>query len=267
MLCDRNKDIFETIYYGACEASVELASRYGPYDSYHGSPASKGLLQYDLWGVRPSPRWDWITLKENISKFGMRNSLLLAPMPTATTAQVLGNSEGVDPFISNVFIRRVGAGEFIVSNRHLVETLSRIGLWTDSIRRKIVAAGGSVQNIQEIPQHIRSVFKTAWEIPQRSILDMAADRGAFICQSQSMNIYMANPTIAKLTSMHFYAWEIGLKTGMYYLRTRPRVDPIKLNIDDWGGGMNEVVTGVGADVDGQLCAIGEGGEGCISCGS
>jgi ribonucleoside-diphosphate reductase subunit M1 len=247
----RNKDIFETMYYGACDASAELAQKDGPYESYPGSPASNGMLQYDLWGVDPSPMWDWVKLKKKIRLFGLRNSLLLAPMPTATTAQVLGSSEGTDPLLSNVYNRRVDAGEFIVANRYLVKKLSAIGLWTDEVRNMIVANRGSIQSMSIIPDGVRSVFKTAWEIPQRVVLDMAADRGAFVCQSQSTNVYMANPTIAKLTSLHFHSWAIGLKTGMYYLRTRPKADPIHVNIDTAGGhalGKSE------CNGDGDLCS-------------
>jgi len=226
-----NKDIFEAIYFGACTASCELAEEEGAYETYEGSPASQGLLQFDLWNVKPSDKWDWDGLKEKIAKHGMRNSLLLAPMPTASTAQILGNNESTEPYTSNMYNRRVLAGEFTVVNKHLLRELTALGLWTPSVRNQIIADGGSVQNVSEIPKNIRQVYKTVWEISQKVILDMAADRGAFICQSQSMNIHIADPNTSKLTSMHFYAWKKGLKTGMYYLRTRPKADAIKFTVD------------------------------------
>jgi len=226
-----NKDIFETIYFGACTASCQLAKEEGPYPTYEGSPASQGILQYDMWNVTPSERWNWAELKENIAENGMRNSLLLAPMPTASTAQILGNNESTEPYTSNMYNRRVLAGEFTIVNKHLLRELTGLGLWTPSVRNRIIADGGSVQNVEEIPQHIRAVYKTVWEISQRVILDMAADRGAYICQSQSMNVHIAEPNTSKLTSMHFHAWKKGLKTGMYYLRTRPKADAIKFTVD------------------------------------
>ena len=226
-----NKDIFETIYFGAVTSSCKLAEEEGTYESYEGSPASKGELQYDMWGVTPSDRWDWAGLKEKIAKHGMRNSLLMAPMPTASTAQILGNNEATEPFTSNMYNRRVLAGEFTIVNKHLLRELTSRGLWTQSVRNQIIADGGSIQNVREIPQPIKDVFKTVWEISQRSILDMAADRGAYICQSQSLNVHIAEPTTAKLTSMHFYAWKQGLKTGMYYLRTRPKADAIQFTVN------------------------------------
>jgi ribonucleoside-diphosphate reductase subunit M1 len=226
-----NKKIFETIYFGACEASMELAKEEGPYETYEGSPASKGQLQFDMWGVTPSDLWDWAGLKEQIAKYGMRNSLLMAPMPTASTAQILGNNESTEPFTSNMYNRRVLAGEFTIVNKHLLRELTANGLWTERVRNQIIADGGSVQNVKEIPQSIRNVYKTVWEIPQRAILDMAADRGAYICQSQSMNVHIGEPSTSKLTSMHFYAWKRGLKTGMYYLRTRPKADAIQFTVN------------------------------------
>lgn len=226
-----NKDIFETIYYGACVASCDLAEELGPYESYEGSPASQGILQFDMWGVTPSDRWDWDALKEKIKKFGMRNSLLVAPMPTASTAQILGNNESTEPFTSNIYNRRVLAGEFPVVNKHLLRELTSRGLWTHEVRNRIIADRGSIQNVAEIPQSVRDIYRTVWEVPQRSIIDMAADRGPFIDQSQSMNVHIAEPNTAKLTSMHFYAWKKGLKTGMYYLRTRPKADAIQFTVD------------------------------------
>jgi len=226
-----NKDIFETIYFGACTSSCNSAKEEGPYETYEGSPASQGILQYDMWNVTPSDRWDWAGLKEDIAENGMRNSLLIAPMPTASTAQILGNNESTEPYTSNMYNRRVLAGEFTVVNKHLLRELTSSGLWVPSVRNRIIADGGSVQNVPEIPKHIREVYKTVWEISQRVVLDMAADRGAFIDQSQSMNVHIADPNTSKLTSMHFYAWKKGLKTGMYYLRTRPKADAIKFTVD------------------------------------
>jgi ribonucleotide reductase alpha subunit len=188
-------------------------------------------LQFDLWGVTPSGRWDWESLKKDIVKYGMRNSLLVAPMPTASTAQILGNNESVEPFTSNIYNRRVLAGEFTVVNKHLLRDLTNLGIWDENMRNRIIADRGSVQNIEEIPKKLRDVYKTVWEIPQRVILDMAADRSPYICQSQSLNIHIAEPTSSKLTSMHFYAWQKGLKTGMYYLRTRPKADAIQFTVD------------------------------------
>lgn len=226
-----NKDIFETIYFGACTASCELAATDGPYDTFHGSPASQGQLQFDLWSVTPSSRWDWDGLKAKIAEHGMRNSLLVAPMPTASTAQILGNNESTEPFTSNMYNRRVLAGEFTVVNKHLLRELTSLGLWNENVRNRIIADNGSVQNVQSIPKEIRDVYRTVWEIPQRAILDMAADRAPFVCQSQSLNIHIASPDSKKLTSMHFYAWQKGLKTGMYYLRTRPKADAIKFTVN------------------------------------
>jgi len=226
-----NKDIFETIYFSACETSMELAQVEGPYPTYEGSPASNGQLQYDMWDVTPSERWDWETLKQNIAEHGMRNSLLVAPMPTASTAQILGNNESIEPFTSNMYTRRVLAGEFTVVNKHLLKDLTERGLWTHNVRNQIIADMGSIQNVSCIPHNLKQLYKTVWEIKQKCILDMAADRGPFICQSQSLNIHMANPSIRKLTSMHFYGWKKGLKTGMYYLRTRPKADAIQFTVD------------------------------------
>lgn len=226
-----NRDIFETIYFGACTASCDLAKADGPYETWEGSPASKGQLQYDLWNEEPTTSWDWAGLKENIAKYGMRNSLLVAPMPTASTAQILGNNESTEPFSSNMYVRRVLAGEFTCVNKHLLRELTAKQIWTESIRTRIIADNGSIQNVPEIPKEIRDVYKTVWEIPQRAILEMAADRAPFICQSQSLNVHIAEPNSKKLTSMHFYAWQKGLKTGMYYLRTRPKADAIKFTLD------------------------------------
>jgi ribonucleoside-diphosphate reductase alpha subunit len=226
-----NRDIFETIYFGACTASCLLAKEEGHYESYPGSPASQGQLQYDMWGVTPTNRWDWASLKEEIARYGLRNSLLVAPMPTASTAQILGNNESTEPFTANIYNRRVLAGEFTIVNKHLLRDLTGLGIWNESLRNQIIANRGSVQKIEEIPQHLRDVYKTVWEVPQRVILDLAAERSPYICQSQSLNVHIADPSSKKLTSMHFYAWKKGLKTGMYYLRSRPKADAIQFTVD------------------------------------
>ncbi|MFN8393296.1 MAG: ribonucleoside-diphosphate reductase subunit alpha [Bacteroidia bacterium] len=226
-----NREIFETIYYAALEASSELAERDGAYETFEGSPASKGQLQFDLWGVEPSMRWNWYTLKAKIQKHGLRNSLLVAPMPTASTSQILGNNECFEPYTSNIYSRRVLSGEFIVVNKHLLKDLINLGLWNEGMKNKLMASNGSIMGFEEVPEQIRELYKTAWEIKQKSIVDMAADRGAYICQSQSMNVFMQDPNFGKLTSMHFYAWEKGLKTGMYYLRTKSAADAIKFTVD------------------------------------
>ena len=226
-----NREVFETIYYAAMTASKDLAKRDGVYESYVGSPVSKGIFQPDMWNVTPSPRWEWDVLKEEVKKYGVRNSLLLAPMPTASTAQILGNNECFEPYTSNVYTRRVLSGEFIIVNKHLLKDLVKAGLWTKEMRQTIMSTSGSIQNISEIPQNLKDLYKTAWEISQKSIIDLASDRGAYICQSQSLNIFMENANFGKLTSMHFYGWEKGLKTGMYYLRTKAATDAIKFTVD------------------------------------
>ncbi|MBK7427076.1 MAG: ribonucleoside-diphosphate reductase subunit alpha [Saprospiraceae bacterium] len=227
-----NKDIFETIYYAAVSESCVIAEREGAYQTFQGSPASEGLLQFDLWGVTPSDRWDWVTLKERVKKFGLRNSLLVAPMPTASTSQILGNNECFEPYTSNIYTRRTLSGEYIVVNKHLLNDLIGLGLWNDDMKEKIMQRNGSIIDIQEIPQHIRDLYKTTYEISQKVIIDMSADRGAFICQSQSLNLFVENPNFSKLSSMHFYAWQKGLKTGMYYLRSKAAVDPIKFTLSE-----------------------------------
>jgi len=226
-----NKDVFETIYYAACTASKDMAKEEGAYETFEGSPASEGKLQFDMWNVTPSDRWEWDILKDEIKEHGMRNSLLMAPMPTASTAQILGNNECFEPYTSNIYTRRTLSGEFIVVNKHLLRDLTKLGLWDDDMKNRLIAANGSIQNIDEIPENLKVLYRTAWEIPQRAILDMAADRGAYICQSQSLNIFMENVNNSKLTSMHFYAWKKGLKTGMYYLRTKAATDAIKFTVD------------------------------------
>ena len=226
-----NIQIFETIYHGAIEASIELASVEGPYETYEGSPASKGLLQFDLWGRKPSELWDWDSLKQKMSKFGTRNSLLVAPMPTASTSQILGNNECFEPYTSNIYSRRVLAGEFQIVNPYLLRDLVDMGLWNDSMKNNIIANNGSIQGLPNIPNEIKALYKTVWEISQKHIIDMAADRAAFIDQSQSLNIHMRSPTMGKLTSMHFYGWKKGLKTGMYYLRTQAAAAAIQFTVD------------------------------------
>ena len=226
-----NTEIFETIYYAACTASKDMAVTEGAYESFKGSPASEGKLQPDLWGVTPTDRWDWDSLRKEIVEKGMRNSLLVAPMPTASTAQILGNNECFEPYTSNVYTRRTLSGEYIIVNKHLLRDLNALGLWDDEMKNKLIAANGSVQNITEVPENLKELYKTAWEISQKSIIDMAADRGAFIDQSQSLNIFMENANFKKMSSMHFYGWKSGLKTGMYYLRTKAAADAIKFTVD------------------------------------
>jgi ribonucleoside-diphosphate reductase alpha chain len=225
-----NRDIFEAMYFAALTESCELAKRDGHYESFPGSPMSKGEFQFDMWGVRPSDRWDWEGLRQDIMKYGIRNSLLLAPMPTASTSQILGNNECFEPYTSNIYTRRTLSGEYIVVNKHLLQDLIRLGYWNEEMREILMASNGSVQHVEGLPQEIKDLYKTTWEIKMKSIIDMAADRGAFICQSQSMNLFMQSPNFAKLSSMHFYAWEKGLKTGMYYLRSKAAVDPIKFTL-------------------------------------
>merc|ERR1712050_109496 len=226
-----NVDIFETIYYAACEASCELAARDGAYETFAGSPASKGQLQFDLWGETPkSGRWDWTMLKEKISQHGLRNSLMVAPMPTASTAQILGNNESFEPYTQNLYVRRVLSGEFVQVNRHLLRDLIERGLWTEDMRMQLIAHNGSVQYL-DLPSDLKELYKTVWEIKQRIVIDMAADRGAYIDQSQSLNVHMIDATPAKLSSMHFHGWQLGLKTGMYYLRTKAAADAIKFTVE------------------------------------
>ncbi len=257
-----NKDVFETIYYASMTASKDLSKVEGPYETFSGSPVSKGVFQFDMWDVTPSDRWEWDVLKEEVKEHGVRNSLLLAPMPTASTAQILGNNECFEPYTSNVYTRRVLSGEFIVVNKHLLKDLVREGLWTKDMRAKIMTANGSVQKIDEVPQRLKDLYKTAWEISQKAIIEQAADRGAYICQSQSLNIFMENANFGKLTSMHFYGWEKGLKTGMYYLRTKAATDAIKFTIE------KEVVEEPTAKSieAAEACAI-DNPDDCEACGS
>lgn len=247
-----NKDIFETIYYASMEASMELSKVEGPYSSWEGSPISKGVFQFDMWGVKPSSgRWDWESLREQVVTHGVRNSLLVAPMPTASTSQILGNNECFEPYTSNIYVRRVLSGEFAVVNKHLLKDLIRLGLWNESMKNKLITANGSVQNIPEIPQDLKELYKTVWEIKQKTILEMAADRGAYICQSQSLNIHIQDVNFGKLTSMHFHAWKLGLKTGMYYLRTKAAADAIKFTIEKQAVPMVESTEASLPEVDAQ----------------
>jgi ribonucleoside-diphosphate reductase alpha subunit len=215
-----NKDIFETIYHAALEESCSIAQTDGYYSSFNGSPASKGILQFDMWNIQPSDRYNWNELKDHIKSYGLRNSLLLAPMPTASTSQILGYNECIEPITSNIYSRRTLAGEFILANKYLMKELIDLNLWNDRVKNSIIANNGSIQQIDIIPEEIRNKYKTVWELPMKALIDMAADRGAFICQSQSLNLWLEDPTYNTLTSMHFYAWSKGLKTGIYYLRRR-----------------------------------------------
>ena len=226
-----NIQIFETIYHAAVESSIELAEQEGPYETYEGSPASKGLLQFDLWNRKPTELWDWDTLKQKLAKHGLRNSLLVAPMPTASTSQILGNNECFEPYTSNIYSRRVLAGEFQIVNPYLLRDLVNLGIWNDAMKNNIIANNGSVQGLANVPDEIKALYKTVWEISQKHIIDMAADRAAFIDQSQSLNIHIKDPTMGKLTSMHFYGWKKGLKTGMYYLRTQAASAAIQFTVD------------------------------------
>lgn len=225
-----NKEIFETLYFAAMTASMELAQVEGTYETYEGSPVSQGIFQFDMWDVTPSKRWDWQALKRQVAEHGIRNSLLIALMPTASTSQILGNNECFEPYTQNIYTRRVLSGEFIVVNKYLMKDLVKLGLWNDQMKQRIFAANGSIQHIEEIPADVRELYRTVWEIKQKSLIDMAADRAPFICQTQSLNLFIENPSIAKLTSMHFYAWKKHLKTGMYYLRTKAAAEAIKFTV-------------------------------------
>lgn len=230
-----NQDIFETLYFAAVTASMEMAKEEGPYSTFEGSPISQGEFQYNLWGLKDSDlsgRWDWASLRKKVMEHGVRNSLLVAPMPTASTSQILGNNEAFEPYTSNIYTRRTLSGEFIVVNKHLLEDLVELGLWNENLKQEIMRHNGSIQNINGIPDHIKELYKTVWEMSMKDILDMARHRGYFIDQSQSLNLFMEGATFAKLTSMHFYAWKSGLKTGMYYLRTKSAVDAIKFTLSN-----------------------------------
>ncbi|QIL38568.1 ribonucleoside-diphosphate reductase subunit alpha [Pedobacter sp. HDW13] len=266
-----NKDIFETIYFASMTASHDLAVKHGPYQTFKGSPLSKGKFQFDLWNVTPdSGRWNWDALRKKVVKDGVYNSLLVAPMPTASTSQILGNNECFEPYTSNIYTRRVLSGEFVVVNKHLLKDLVALGLWNNDMKNKIILANGSIQAIAEIPDYIKDLYKTVWEIKMRNIIDMAADRGAYICQSQSLNLFVNAPNTSKLTSMHFYAWEKGLKTGMYYLRTQAASQAVKFTVENQGGKAIEAVIPAEMTqdqvaeeiIDGPVCSM---EEGCISC--
>ncbi len=271
-----NKEIFETIYFAAMTASKDLAIKEGPYETYAGSPVSKAVFQFDMWGVEPTLRWDWYTLKAEVLKYGVRNSLLVAPMPTASTSQILGNNECFEPYTSNIYVRRVLSGEFVVVNKHLLKDLIDLNLWNDEMKNSIMSHNGSVQKIDGIPAEIKEIYKTVWEIKQRTIIDMAADRGAYICQSQSLNLFVDAPTTSKLTSMHFYAWRKGLKTGMYYLRSKAASQAVQFTVEKQGGKTTEplidqhnltVIEGGAAGVEdaalnGGTCSM---EDGCVTC--
>ncbi|RWR90059.1 ribonucleoside-diphosphate reductase large subunit [Cinnamomum micranthum f. kanehirae] len=263
-----NKDIFETIYYHALKASSELAAKEGTYETYNGSPVSKGILQPDMWNVTPSDRWDWAALRKMISTNGVRNSLLVAPMPTASTSQILGNNECFEPYTSNIYSRRVLSGEFVVVNKHLLHDLTEMGLWSPALKNNIIYEDGSVLKIPEVPDELKAIYKTVWEIKQRTLVDMAADRGSYIDQSQSLNIHMDQPNFGKLTSLHFYAWSKGMKTGMYYLRSRAAADAIKFTLDT--SILKEKAKPVDSDDEVKMaqvvCSL-ENREECLACGS
>ncbi|WBA41017.1 ribonucleoside-diphosphate reductase subunit alpha [Hymenobacter canadensis] len=262
-----NKDIFETIYFAAMTASKDLAMRDGHYETFPGSPLSEGKFQFDLWNVQPdSGRWDWDTLRAQVMEHGVRNSLLVAPMPTASTAQILGNNESFEPYTSNIYVRRVLSGEFMVVNKHLLKDLVKLGLWNEQMKNAIIAANGSVQDIPTIPQNIKDLYKTVWEISQRRIIDMSADRGAYICQSQSLNLHVLNVNFGKLTSMHFHSWKKGLKTGMYYLRTKAAADAIKFTVQKQAAETLEPLNVSAQNASDMACSL-DDPDGCEACGS
>ena len=252
---DLNREIFEVIYFGALEESCVLAEEEGPYETFIGSPAHEGKLQFDLWG---QTRHDFDDLKQRIAKWGLRNSLLVAPMPTASTAQIMGNNEAFEPYTTNIYLRRTLAGEFVMINKHLVRDLQKINKWSPEIKNEIIRAGGSVQSLG-IPQNLKDIYRTVWEISQKSILDMAADRGAYIDQSQSLNIFMENPSVAKLSSMHFYGWKKSLKTGMYYLRTRAKAKPQQVTVTP-----SPTAQQAPTEEEVLACSL-ENPEGCLMC--
>jgi ribonucleoside-diphosphate reductase alpha chain len=282
-----NQDIFETMYFAAVTASMEMAKEEGPYSSFKGSPISEGLFQHNLWNIKDeelSGRWDWASLRKEVMQHGVRNSLLMAPMPTASTSQILGNNEAFEPYTSNIYTRRVLSGEFIVVNKHLLEDLVKRGLWNEELKQEIMRHNGSVQNIERIPADLKELYKTVWEMSMKDIIDMSRHRGYFIDQSQSLNLFMQDANYAKLTSMHFYAWKSGLKTGMYYLRTKAAVDAIKftLNNDKKAEPTAEPVAvevvaptengemtaeDFAAMVERARAAAGNGGDDCEMCGS
>ena len=270
-----NKEIFETIYFAAMTASKDLAKQQGAYETFKDSPVSKGIFQFDMWQTEPTLRWDWYTLKAEVLKHGVRNSLLVAPMPTASTSQILGNNECFEPYTSNIYVRRVLSGEFVVVNKHLLKDLVELNLWNDDIKNRIMQHNGSIQKIEDIPADIKEIYKTVWEIKQRTIIDMAADRGAYICQSQSLNLFVDTPTTAKLTSMHFYAWKKGLKTGMYYLRTKAASQAVQFTVEKQGGktmeplvdkhNLSVIEKGNGVEDNVMVGATCSMQDGCVSC--
>ena len=266
-----NKEIFETIYFASCSASLDAAKEEGPYSTFEGSPASKGLLQPDLWGMTDhSGRWDWDTLRGQIMEHGMRNSLMVAPMPTTSTSQILGNNECFEAFTSNLYVRRTLSGEFIVLNKHLVNDLIERGLWSMAMKDEILRHKGSVQAIANIPEDLKTLYKTTWEIKQKHVIDMAADRGAYIDQSQSLNIHMIDANPAKVTSMHFYGWRKGLKTGMYYLRTKAAADAIQFTVEQKAA-EDETVEGLASraeatSMEAIACSL-DAPDDCLMCGS
>jgi ribonucleoside-diphosphate reductase alpha chain len=285
-----NQEIFETLYFAAVTASMEMAKEEGPYSSFKGSPISEGLFQHNLWNIKDeelSGRWDWASLRKEVVKHGVRNSLLVAPMPTASTSQILGNNEAFEPYTSNIYTRRVLSGEFIVVNKHLLMDLVERGLWDETLKQEIMRNNGSVQGIDRIPEDLKELYKTVWEMSMKDIIDMSRHRGYFIDQSQSLNLFMQDANYAKLTSMHFYAWKSGLKTGMYYLRTKAAVDAIKftLNNDKKAEPISAEPEAVGVEVvapneTGEMtaedfaamverarAAAGTGGDDCEMCGS
>lgn len=263
-----NIDIHETMYYAAMTASKDLAAKLGPYETFKGSPVSKGIFQFDMWGVTPSSgRYDWEALKREVKKHGVRNSLLVAPMPTASTSQILGNNECFEPYTSNIYTRRVLSGEFVVVNKHLLKDLIKLNLWDDKMKNRLIEMNGSVQNINNIPQNIKDLYKTAWEIKGKTLIDMSADRGAYVCQSQSLNIFMNEANFGKLTSMHFYAWNKGLKTGMYYLRTKSAANAIQFTVEKQAevhGAPDAAITDAEKKAADMACSL-DNPEGCESC--
>jgi ribonucleoside-diphosphate reductase alpha chain len=249
-----NAKIFETMYHAALEKSMELAKESEPYSTFKGSPASKGVLQFDMWDVKPSDRYDWNELKEEIKTHGLKNSLLLAPMPTASTSQILGNNECFEPLTSNIYVRRTIAGEFIMINKYLLKDLIKLNLWDENLKNEIIKNNGSIQNCDTVPFTIKEKYKIVWEIPMKHLIEMSADRGAYICQSQSLNLWMKEPTYNKLTSMHFFSWSKGLKTGLYYLRTKAKAAPQQFTIEPEKNNKVETI---------EL----EDEEDCLMCGS
>jgi ribonucleoside-diphosphate reductase alpha chain len=258
-----NNQIFETIYFAALTASKDLAKKNGAYETYEGSPISQGKFQFDLWGTKPTGKyWDWDKLRKEVAEHGVRNSLLVAPMPTASTSQILGNNECFEPITSNIYVRRVLSGEFAVVNKYLVNDIIDRGLWTQDMRTAIIANNGSVQNIKEIPQELKDLYKTVWEIKQKAVINLSSGRAPYIDQAQSLNIHMQDPNFGKLSSMHFYAWKSGLKTGMYYLRTRAAVNAVQFTVER----KEQPVPETAQDREAMVCSI-QDPDDCVMCGS